>query len=84
MEFAIPDVNQLDDADAGTYRFAGALFASLFSALFWTGLLAIVGAVSGYPPSSLLLVIVGTAITGFLIVSLRLLAVPAGFEPATL
>ena len=84
MEFTIPDVNQFDDPDAGKYRFGGTLVASLFSALFWTGLLAALGAAGGYPPSSLLLVIVGAAIAGFLIVILGLLAVPAGFEPATL
>ena len=74
VEFAIPDVNRTEDADTGKYRFAGTLLASLFSALFWTGLLAAVGAASGYPPSSLLLVTMGTAIAGYLIASLRLLA----------
>ena len=74
MEFAIPDVSQFDEPDAGKYRFAGTLFASLFSALFWTTLLAALGAASGYPPSPLLLITMGTAIAGYLIASLRLLA----------
>ncbi len=83
MEFAIPDINSFDDPDAGKYRFAGTLLASLFSALFWTGLLAAIGAAGGYPPSSLPLVTVGTVIAGFLILILESLVVPAGFEPAT-
>jgi len=55
VEFAIPDVNQTEDPDTGKYRFAGTLFASLVSSLFWTTLLAALGAASRYPPSSLLL-----------------------------
>ena len=49
-----------------THQFAGTLFVALFSALFWTGLLAAIGVAVGHPPGTLLLMAVGTAIAGFL------------------
>lgn len=72
VQFSIPDGDEFDDA--GRHRLAGIILASLFSALFWMGLLATAGAASGYPPSSIVLVTVGAAIAVFLIPSLRLLA----------
>ena len=56
----------LEAPAAATHQFAGTLFVALFAALFWTGLLAAVGAVVGHPPGTLLLMTLGIAIAGFL------------------
>jgi hypothetical protein len=51
--------------DDASYQFAGLLIVSLFPALFWTALVAGVGAVIGYSPSPAALMTFGTAIAAF-------------------
>ncbi len=52
------------DEDA-SYRFAGLLIVSLFPALFWTVLVAGVGAAVGHSPGPAALMAFGTAIAAF-------------------
>jgi hypothetical protein len=56
----------LADSDQGSHRVAGLLIVSLFPALFWTGLLALVGGVIGQPLDPLALATIGAAIAAFL------------------
>jgi len=65
-----------------THQFAGTLFVALFAALFWTGLLAAVGAVVGHPPGTLLLMTLGIAIAGFLAAVVHMLFGRVVAQPA--
>jgi hypothetical protein len=56
---------EVSDADAA-YRIAGMFIVTLFPALFWTSLLAAVGAAVGHMPSALVLATFASAIAGFL------------------
>ena len=51
--------------DDAIYRFAGLLIVALFPALFWTALVAGVGAAIGYGLSPVALMAFGTAVAGF-------------------
>jgi hypothetical protein len=62
---ATPLARHRADDDAA-HQFAGLLIVSLFPALFWTALIAGVGAAIGHAPSPAALMIVGTAIAAFL------------------
>lgn len=53
-------------ADDAAHRFAGLLIVSLFPALFWTALIAGIGAAVGHTPSPAALVTFGTAVAAFL------------------
>jgi hypothetical protein len=55
------------------HQLLGALLASLFSALVWTGLMAAMGAAIGRPPGAIVLMTVATVIAGFIAGALRLL-----------
>lgn len=55
------------------HQLLGALIASLFSAMVWTGLLAAMGAAVGRAPGAIVLMTVATVIPGFLAGALRLL-----------
>jgi hypothetical protein len=55
----------IDRGDAAC-QLAGLTIIALFPALFWTGVLALVGAAVGHPPSAITLVTVGAAIATFL------------------
>jgi hypothetical protein len=52
--------------DDASHQFAGLLIVSLFPALFWTALIAGVGAAIGYAPSPAALMTFGAAVTVFL------------------
>ena len=52
--------------DVATHPSLGVLFCSLFCALFWTALLAAAGVVLGQPVSARLLLVMGSAVAGFL------------------
>jgi hypothetical protein len=52
--------------DDGSLQFAGLLIVSLFPALFWTALVAGVGAAIGHSPSPAALMIFGFAVAAFL------------------
>jgi len=47
------------------YRFTGLLIVTLFPALFWTALVAGVGAALGQIPSPLALMVFGSGVAGF-------------------
>jgi hypothetical protein len=54
--------------DETTHQLMGVLAVALFSALFWSGLMAAVGAIIGHPPSAFVLMTVAASIAGFLVV----------------
>jgi hypothetical protein len=58
-------VARTDPQDEASYRFAGLLIVSLFPALFWTALIAGIGAAVGHTASALSLMTIGTAIAVF-------------------
>jgi glucose uptake protein GlcU len=60
------DARALDSGGDAHYRLLGLMIIALFPALFWTGLLALVGAAIGQPPSVVTLTTVGAAIATFL------------------
>lgn len=65
-----------------THQFAGTLFVALFSALFWTSLLAAIGVAVGHPPGTLLIMAVGAAIAGFLAAVVHMLFGMVVAQPA--
>ena len=56
----------LEGVREASYRLAGVLIVSLFPALFWTTVLALVGLALGTPMSPLALATVGAAIAAVL------------------
>jgi hypothetical protein len=58
------------DAPEATYPYLGLLICALFSAVFWTGLLAVADACLGQRSSASLLLTVAVAITAFLCAAL--------------
>lgn len=56
----------IDGAESGAHRVAGIVIVSLFPALFWTGLLALIGTAIGQPIDPLALATIGAAIAAFL------------------
>ena len=57
-----------------THLFGGLLVVSLFTAAFWTALIAAVGHAAGYPPSALFLATVGITVASYAAVVLMLFA----------
>jgi hypothetical protein len=51
--------------EEAAYHFAGLLIVALFPALFWTAMVASVGAVIGYSLSPLALMVFGSAVAAF-------------------
>ncbi|MTD95692.1 hypothetical protein GIW81_15235 [Hyphomicrobium sp. xq] len=58
-------ITRRDAQDEASYQFAGLLIVSLFPALFWTALIAGIGAAVGHSPSAVSLMTIGTAIAIF-------------------
>ncbi len=58
-----PDLTAASDA---AYRLLGVTIITLVPALFWTGVVAAVGAAIGHPASAITLMTVGAAIATFL------------------
>jgi hypothetical protein len=53
-------------SEHGSHRLVGLALVSLFPALFWTGILALVGGAIGQPLDPLALATIGAAIAAFL------------------
>lgn len=53
-------------SEHGSHRLVGLAVVSLFPALFWTGVLALIGSVLGQPLDPLALATIGSAIAVFL------------------
>lgn len=67
------------DAGDAAYRLAGLSIIALVPALFWTGIVALVGAAVGHPPGAVTLMTVGAAIATFLFTAVStLFARPQG------
>ncbi len=58
-------VTRRDAQNEASYDFAGLLVVSLFPALFWTALIAGIGAAVDHSPSAVSLMTIGTAIAVF-------------------
>jgi hypothetical protein len=68
----------IDRGDA-TYQLAGLTIIALVPALFWTGIVALVGAAIGHPPGAVTLMTVFAAIATFLFTAVStLFARPPG------
>ena len=66
------------EADDAAYRLMGLTVMALVPALFWTGVVALIGAAVGHPPSAITLTTVGAAIATFLFTAVNMLLARSG------
>jgi hypothetical protein len=66
MQLAANHARAVTHAHDGSHRVTGLLIISLFPALFWTALLAGIGAAIGHVPSPMALATFAAAISAFL------------------